>query len=50
MKDWERHAIEYDQGDMDGVYAWKEGGFHFVLNNSCFKIVYKFVYRARFFA
>jgi len=40
VPDWGKLAIEYDQGDMDGVYAWKEGGFHFGLNNSCFKIVY----------
>jgi len=40
VKDWGKHAIELDQGDMDGVYAWKEGGFHFGLNDNCFKILY----------
>ena len=40
VKDWGNQAIELDQGDMDGVYAWKEGGFHFGLNDNCFKILY----------
>ena len=40
ITDWGKHAIEGDQGDMDGVYSWKEGGFHFGLNDNCFKIVF----------
>ena len=40
---WDKHAIEGisgQQGDMNGVYSWKEGGFHFGLNNNCFKIMF----------
>jgi hypothetical protein len=40
ITDWGKHAIEGDQGDMDGVYSWKEGGFHFGLNDYCFKILF----------
>ena len=40
VRDWGNLAIERDQGDMDGVYDWKEGGFQFGLNQNCFKIIY----------
>ena len=39
VTEWCKKFIMRDQGDMDGVYSWKEGGFHFGLNHNCFKIL-----------
>ena len=40
VSNWSKNVIERDQGDIDGVYSWKEGGFHFGLNDNCFKILF----------
>jgi len=43
LTNWGKHTIEGvsgQQGDLDGVYKWKEGGFHFGLNEKCFKILF----------
>ena len=40
ITEWGKHAIEGSQGDPAGVYSWKEGGFHFGLNDNCFKILF----------
>lgn len=40
VSNWSKNVIERDEGAMDGVYSWKEGGFHFGLNDKCFKLLF----------
>ena len=40
VTEWSKKFIEGENGDIDGVYSWKEGGFHFGLNDNCFKIMF----------